>query len=49
MTTATRRLALFGLVAVVLAAGVGAYFFAGDGRAARKTAPRAPQRGRRPC
>lgn len=36
MTTATRRLAVFGLVAVVLAAGVGAYFFAGDGRAARK-------------
>ena len=36
MTTATRRLALFGLVVIVLAAGVGAYFFAGDGRAARK-------------
>jgi len=33
MTIATRRLALFGLVVAVLAAGVGAYFFAGDGRA----------------
>ncbi|HEX6154933.1 MAG TPA: biotin/lipoyl-binding protein, partial [Burkholderiales bacterium] len=36
MTTATRRLALLGLSVVVLAAAVGAYFFAGDGRAARK-------------
>jgi RND family efflux transporter MFP subunit len=36
MTTATRRLALVGLSVVVLAAAVGAYFFAGDGRAARK-------------
>jgi RND family efflux transporter MFP subunit len=36
MTTATRRLALFCLSIVVLAAAVGAYFFAGDGRAARK-------------
>ena len=36
MTTATRRLALFGLSVIVLAAAAGAYFFAGDGRAARK-------------
>ena len=36
MTIATRRLALLGLVVIVLAAGLGAYFFAGDGRAARK-------------
>jgi membrane fusion protein, multidrug efflux system len=36
MTIATRRLALIGLVVALLAAGVGAYFFAGDGRAARK-------------
>jgi membrane fusion protein (multidrug efflux system) len=36
MTTAARRLTLLGLVVVVLAAGLGAYFFAGDGRAARK-------------
>src|ERR687897_885197 len=37
MTNAMRRLALLGLVIVVLAAGFGAYFFAGDGRAARKS------------
>jgi membrane fusion protein, multidrug efflux system len=36
MTTATRRLAIFGISIVVLAAAAGAYFFAGDGRAARK-------------
>jgi len=36
MTTATRRIALFSLSVLVLAAAVGAYFFAGDGRAARK-------------
>ena len=36
MTTATRRIALLGLCLVVAAAGLGAYFFAGDGRAARK-------------
>ena len=37
MTTATRRLAIFGSISiVVLAAAAGAYFFAGDGRAARK-------------
>jgi RND family efflux transporter MFP subunit len=35
MTTATRRLALVCLSVIVLAAAVGAYFFAGDGRAAR--------------
>jgi len=45
MTTATRRLALFGLVVVVLAAGVGAYFFAGDGRAARKEAAKGAAKG----
>jgi len=33
MTTATRRLALFGLLILVGGAVVGAYFFAGDGRA----------------
>lgn len=37
MTTATRRLALLGLFVLVVAAGLGAYFFASDGRAARKT------------
>jgi membrane fusion protein, multidrug efflux system len=36
MTIATRRIALLGLCLIVAAAGVGAYFFAGDGRAARK-------------
>jgi len=36
MTTATRRLAIFGISIVVIAAAVGAHFFAGDGRAARK-------------
>ncbi len=41
MTTATRRLALFGLSIIVLAAAVGAYFFAGDGRAARKESAKA--------
>jgi membrane fusion protein, multidrug efflux system len=41
MTTAARRLALFGISIVVIAAAVGAYFFAGDGRAARKETPKA--------
>jgi membrane fusion protein, multidrug efflux system len=41
MTTATRRLALFGLSVIVLVAAVGAYFFAGDGRAARKESAKA--------
>jgi len=45
MTTATRRLALFGLVVIVLAAGVGAYFFAGDGRAARKESAKGAAKG----
>ena len=45
MTIATRRLALFGLVAIVLAAGVGAYFFAGDGRAARKDSAKGAAKG----
>jgi membrane fusion protein (multidrug efflux system) len=47
MTTATRRLALFGLV-IVLAAGVGAYFFAGDGRAARQEARKDGAKGKGP-
>ncbi|HET7669298.1 MAG TPA: efflux RND transporter periplasmic adaptor subunit [Burkholderiales bacterium] len=37
MTTTTRRLTVFALAAVLLGAGVAAYFFAGDGRAARKS------------
>ena len=45
MTTATRRLAIFGISIVVLAAAVGAYFFAGDGRAARKEAGKGPGKG----
>ena len=45
MTTATRRLAIFGLSIVVLAAAVGAYFFAGDGRAARKEAGKGAGKG----
>ena len=45
MTIATRRLALFGLVAVVLAASVGAYFYAGDGRAARKENAKSASKG----
>jgi membrane fusion protein, multidrug efflux system len=40
MTTATRRLAIFGLSLVVLAATIGAWFFAGDGRAARRESPK---------
>lgn len=46
MSATTRRLAVFAFAAVVLAAGVGAYFFAGDGRAARssgKGAGKGPQ------
>lgn len=45
MTTATRRLALLGLAIVVLVAGVGAYFFAGDGRAARNEAAKGATKG----
>lgn len=45
MTTATRRLAIFGLSLVVLAAAVGAYFFAGDGRAARRETAKAGKGG----
>jgi RND family efflux transporter MFP subunit len=45
MTIATRRLALFGLVAVVLAASVGAYFYAGDGRAARTESAKGATKG----
>ncbi len=36
MTTATRRLALLAAVIALLGVGIGAYFYAGDGRAARK-------------
>jgi membrane fusion protein (multidrug efflux system) len=43
MTTTTRRLTVFAFAAVILAAGVGAYFFAGDGRAART--PKALSKG----
>ena len=41
MTTATRRIAIFGLVIAVAGAALAAYFFAGDGRAreSRKAAP----------
>ena len=45
MTTATRRLAIFGISIVVLAAAVGAWFFAGDGRAARKEASKGAGKG----
>lgn len=38
MTTATRRLALLGLVVAVLGGAVAAYFFAGDGRARERGA-----------
>src|SRR5688500_15343666 len=46
MALATRRIALLGLCLIVAAAGIGAYFFAGDGRAARKaekSAAKGPQ------
>jgi membrane fusion protein (multidrug efflux system) len=46
MTTTTRRLTVFALAAVLIGAGVAAYFFAGDGRAARqaeKAASKGPQ------
>lgn len=48
MTTATRRLTLFALVAIVLGAGIGAYFFAGDGRAARKESAEAAKGAKGP-
>jgi membrane fusion protein, multidrug efflux system len=41
MTIATRRLAIFGLSVAVLAAAVGAYFFAGDGGAKESRQPQA--------
>jgi len=41
MTTATRRIALAAVVLVVVAAGIGAWFYAGDGRAARRDAGKA--------
>ena len=45
MTVATRRLALLGLVLVVIAAAAGAWFYAGDGRAARKEAAKPAAKG----
>ncbi|HZO00689.1 MAG TPA: efflux RND transporter periplasmic adaptor subunit [Burkholderiales bacterium] len=45
MTIATRRLALVGLVAIVLAAAAGAYFYATDGRAARKEGAKPAAKG----
>jgi RND family efflux transporter MFP subunit len=45
MTPVTRRLALLGLVVAVLAAAGGAYFYATDGRAARKESGRAATKG----
>jgi membrane fusion protein, multidrug efflux system len=41
MTIATRRLAIFGLSVAVLAAALGAYFFAGDGGAKESRKPQA--------
>ncbi len=41
MTIATRRLAIFGLSVALLAAAVGAYFFAGDGGAKESRKPQA--------
>jgi membrane fusion protein (multidrug efflux system) len=45
MTTATRRLALLVLAIVVLGSAAGAYFYAADGRAARKDAGKAAGKG----
>jgi RND family efflux transporter MFP subunit len=45
MTIATRRLALAGLVAIVLAAAAGTYFYATDGRAARKESAKPAAKG----
>jgi membrane fusion protein, multidrug efflux system len=43
MTTATRRIAILGLFTVLAVAGVGAYFFAGDGGAKESGKPQAPK------
>jgi membrane fusion protein, multidrug efflux system len=45
MTIATRRLAIFGLSVALLAAAVGAYFFAGDGGAKESRKPQARKAG----
>jgi membrane fusion protein, multidrug efflux system len=45
MTTATRRLALLVLVIVVLGSAAGTYFYATDGRAARKDGGKGPGKG----
>jgi membrane fusion protein, multidrug efflux system len=45
MTVASRRLALLGLVLVVIAAAGGAWFYATDGRAARKEAAKPAAKG----
>jgi membrane fusion protein, multidrug efflux system len=45
MTTATRRLALVVVVLAVVAAGIGAWFYAGDGRAARRDAGKGEKKG----
>ncbi len=45
MTIATRRLAIFGLSLAVLAAAIGAYFFAGDGGARESRKPQARKAG----
>jgi membrane fusion protein (multidrug efflux system) len=45
MTTATRRLALAVIVLAVVVAGIGAWFYAGDGRAARRDAGKSEKKG----
>ena len=45
MTTATRRLALLGVFVAVIAAAAGAYFYATDGRAARKESAKPAAKG----
>jgi hypothetical protein len=45
MTTATRRLALAAVVLAVVVAGIGAWFYAGDGRAARRDAGKSEKKG----
>jgi RND family efflux transporter MFP subunit len=45
MTTAARRLTLFAVVLVLVAAGVSAWFYAGDGRAARRDAGKGEKKG----
>jgi len=45
MTTATRRLTLLGICAVLIAGAIGAYFYATDGRAARKESAKPAAKG----